>query len=186
MLPTLETERLILRPINKNDALDMFEYAHTDLVGPSAGWHPHLSIDETRIVIGLMMDSMKRTGLGTMAIVYKANKKMIGTIELFNCIQNFKADLGYSINSSYWGMGITVEAAKKVFEWAFNTLKLVRIQVQLFTDNHQSERVCQKLHMEYEGIARSSYLRYDGKIFDCKIYSMTSNRYKKIKDEYYE
>ena len=39
--PTLYTNRLIIRPISVLDADDMFEYAKTPYVGPSAGWAPH-------------------------------------------------------------------------------------------------------------------------------------------------
>ena len=46
-LPTLYTERLIIRPLAVSDAEDMFEYAKTNLVGPKAGWAPHININET-------------------------------------------------------------------------------------------------------------------------------------------
>lgn len=186
MIPTLTTERLILRPIMTTDASDMFEYAKRPYIGPNAGWHPHHSIDETKLIIQMFLDSARKTGLGVFAIVLKTNMKMIGTIEIYNRIQGFKAELGYCLNDEYWGKGYIVEAAQAVLKWGFEDLKLARIEVGLFLDNHQSERVCQKLHMEYEGIQKKSYLRYDGKIFDCKIYAMTNDLYNKLKEGTYE
>ena len=50
-LPTLYTERLIIRPLSVLDADDMFEYAKTQYVGPMAGWPPHFSIVETISII---------------------------------------------------------------------------------------------------------------------------------------
>ena len=53
MLPTIVTERLILRNISVLDAEDMYEYAKTPYVGPVAGWHPHQSISETKAAFSL-------------------------------------------------------------------------------------------------------------------------------------
>ena len=181
MLPTLETKRLILRPINTDDRFDMFEYAKKPNIGPMAGWCPHSSVDETKIVIEIFINNARRTGLGVFSIILKENNKMIGTIELYNRIQNFKAELGYSLNDEYWGQGIIVEAGEAVLKWGFEQLELYRIQANIFVFNHQSERVCQKLHMEYEGLLKNYYLRYDGKVFDCKSYAITREMYQALK-----
>ena len=81
MLPVLETERLILRPINKDDAFDMYEYARTTLVGPKAGWAPHNSVYETTAIISLFIQQAQRTGLGVYAIVLKETNKIFN-----NCL----------------------------------------------------------------------------------------------------
>ena len=44
----LETERLILRPWQEEDAEALFEYARDPEVGPPAGWPPHTSIENSR------------------------------------------------------------------------------------------------------------------------------------------
>ena len=44
----METERLILRRWNENDAEDLYRYASDPDVGPIAGWPAHQSIDESR------------------------------------------------------------------------------------------------------------------------------------------
>ena len=41
------TERLILRPWEESDADELFRYASDPRVGPSAGWPPHTSVDES-------------------------------------------------------------------------------------------------------------------------------------------
>ena len=101
MLPVLETERLILRPINKEDAFDMYEYARTTLVGPKAGWAPHNSVYETTAIISLFIQQAQRTGLGVYAIVLKESKKLIGTISLYkaNIRKNINCrELGFCLN----------------------------------------------------------------------------------------
>lgn len=177
MLPTLFTNRLIIRPLSVLDADDMFEYAKTPYVGPMAGWAPHISITETMSIIRLMTTIKNPYELGCWAIVLKENNKMIGTIELYNHITNFKAELGYSLNPVYWKNGYTTEAAKEVVSYGFEFLNLKRIEIGTFIDNISSQKVAEKLGFIKEGVARNGYVRYDGKIFDKLIYGMTIEEY---------
>lgn len=186
-LPIFKTERLILRDICPNDAFDMFEYSCSPLVGPMAGWEPHRTIYETSAVINIFIESKNRGEPGVFAIVDRKLNKMIGTIELYNYKPNFKAELGYALNPAYWGKGIIVEAANCLLEWGFNDLNLKRIEVAAFLENHQSQRVCEKLGFQKEGIARNAYLRYDGIVCDKVMYGMTDyDYYETIKQEYRE
>ena len=93
MVPTIKTERLILRNISMSDAEDMYEYAKTPYVGPSAGWMPHNDINETLFIINMFKSQAAKTGLGVFAVTLKDSGKMIGTIELFNHYANFKAEM---------------------------------------------------------------------------------------------
>lgn len=47
----LETQRLLLRRWNEDDAESLFEYAKDPEVGPIAGWPPHKSVEESLDVI---------------------------------------------------------------------------------------------------------------------------------------
>lgn len=179
-LPTLYTERLIIRPLSILDADDMYEYAKTIYVGPMAGWPPHTSIQDTMNVIKAMSTIKTPYELGTWAIVLKENGKMIGTIELYNHFIHFKAELGYSVNPAYWGNGYATEAATEVITYGFEYLNLKRIEAGTFLDNYSSQRVCEKLGFVKEGIARNGYVRYDGKIFDKLVFGMTLEEFRTI------
>ena len=184
-LPTLYTERLIIRPLSVLDADDMFEYAKTPYVGPMAGWPPHISIVETISIIKSMITIKSPYELGNWAIVLKSNNKMIGTIELYNHYYKFKAELGYSINPAYWSNGYATEAAKEVISYGFEFLDLKRIEAGTFIDNYQSQKVCEKLRFTYEGVRKKGYQLYDGSLHDIKCYAITddeyfSNKYQKL------
>ena len=183
-IPIFETERLILREIRYEDDSDFYEYAKSDLVGPRAGWEPHESIDYTRFVIKMYKNKTSFNQLGVFAIILKENNKMIGTCELHSYKKNFKAELGYSLNPKYWGFGYAYEASKELIKWGFETLNLKRIECNQFVENHQSERVCEKLNLRYEGIRRKSYLLYNGYIGDLRCYAICDDEY--FKDKYYK
>ncbi len=179
-LPTFETERLILREIMVSDASNMFEYAKLSSVGPVAGWEPHTNINETKLIIQLMRDKKKYGQLGVFAIILKSENKMIGTLELHTYVPKFKATLGYALSPYYWGQGIVVEAALELLKWGFITLQLSRIDCEIFTSNLQSQRVCEKLHLQFEGIKKKAYLLYDGTVHDLYCYALTNDEYFKI------
>lgn len=176
-LPILYTERLIIRPLAVSDAEDMFEYAQTNLVGPKAGWAPHQNIQETIHILRNMVLFKPQYELGNWAIVDRFTNKMIGTIELYNYVPSFKAELGYALNPKYWGKGLVTEACFKVLDFGFKDLELKRIEAGTFVDNYQSQRVCEKIGMVREGIARNGYIRYDGIVFDKVMYGITNEEF---------
>jgi len=183
-MPVIETNRLILREIDYRDVDDMFEYASLPFVGPSAGWPPHTSKIETKLVIQSFIDKVRRNQPGVFAVVLKEENKMIGTVELRSYYPNHKAELGYTISPYYWGQGFATEASKAVIKWGFEDLNLKRIECLSFVDNYQSLRVCEKLGFKFECIRRKGYLRYDGNVFDVKCYVMTDDDYNELKKQF--
>jgi ribosomal-protein-alanine N-acetyltransferase len=179
-LPVLTTERLILREVSILDADDLFEYARLPYIGPNAGWKPHSSIEESINVIHMFIDIKTKGELGVWAIVEKQSRKMVGTIELYNYVPGFKAELGYVLNPRFWGKGLTAEAGREVLKYAFNHLGLKRVEAGAFVSNHQSIRVCEKLGFTCEGVARKGYLRYDGAIMDKVMFGITDDEFNEM------
>lgn len=182
-LPIIETDRLILRQIEDIDAYDMFQYASIPYVGPNAGWQPHRNINETKAVIKIF-NSKKNDQLGVFAVVLKESNKMIGTLELHSYVKDFKAELGYTINPDYWGKGYATEGSKAIIAWGFDELNLKRIECTCFTSNLQSQRVCEKLGLEFECVKKKGYKLYNGYIGDLSCYSIIDEDfYERIKEE---
>lgn len=184
-LPVIETKRLLLREIRLSDCQDMYEYACLPHFGPMAGWQPHRNIGETEAIIQLFIDKKKYGQLGTFAVILKEENKMIGTLELHTYFPKFKAELGYSINPRYQGKGYATEAAIEALIWGFEDLGLARIECSTYTHNYSSQKVCEKLHLNFEGIRKKGYQLYDGSLHDIKCYAITddeyfSNKYQKI------
>ena len=78
-LPTIETERLLLRKITLNDASDMFEYASNPEVSQYTMWSTHTSLEDTKYFLRSLTKMYKRRELVDWGIVHKAEKKFIGT-----------------------------------------------------------------------------------------------------------
>lgn len=180
-VPTLETDRLILRMWRKKDAKDLYAYAKNPNVGPPAGWKPHSSPAESKMVI--TQTYMNNT---CWAIVDKNTDKPIGSIVLGK--DKFRPDvksreLGYSMSEDYWGKGIMTEAAKRVIQYAFDNLKLDVLMVTTGESNTRSQRVIEKCGFTYEGTLRKIYRAYDGSIREVRCYSILREEYEKFREE---
>ena len=142
-----ESERLILRPWTMHDAEDFFEYARVEGVGEMAGWPHHETIDQTKAVLQMFI----KTGT-CLAIVYKENNKVIGSIELRDEANPLpedrdkrNANMGCVLSKDYWGQGLMPEAAKILFDFVFENDLVDNIYAGYFDHNKQSKRLQEKL-----------------------------------------
>ena len=146
----LETERLILRRWEKNDAESLFEYAKDPDVGPIAGWPAHRSIEESRDVIKNVFN-----GKEAYAICLKTDNKAIGAIELkLNghtdmTERDDECELGYWLGKPFWGQGIVPEAVKEMLRHAFEELGMTTVWVGYYEGNAKSKRVQEKCGFRY-------------------------------------
>lgn len=141
----LETERLRLRLWRETDAEKLYEFAKNPLIGPSAGWPVHTSVENSRMAIRGVLSAKE-----TYAVTLKNDDTAIGSIGLhigdksnLN-IQPEEAEIGYWIAQPYWGQGLIPEAAHAVMRHAFDTLGLSVLWCGYFDGNEKSKRVSEK------------------------------------------
>jgi len=91
--------------------------------------------------------------------------------------------LGYWIDEARAGHGYVPEACVLVFGFAFEDLRLHRVQVAIIPRNKASRRVVEKLGLREEGIARG-YLEIDGKWEDHMRFAITSEEWRERRGDY--
>lgn len=176
ILPTIRTKRLLLRPIKRSDAPAIFDYAKLPEVGPSAGWKPHDSVDDSYRFVDYAIRKRDFGQPGLFAIMHQQSNRFIGTIEIHS-YQEFKGEIGFVLHPDYWNQGLITEAAKAVIIYAMEVLELKRLTYCHFPENLASKRVCEKLGFQFEGVLRNKFLLYDGTLKDDVTYSITSDDY---------
>ena len=147
---TIETDRLVLRRWQDDDAESLYEYASDPNVGPVAGWPPHKSIEESRQIIRTVFSAPE-----TYAVCLKEDGKAIGAIglkfgddaELADA--DDEAELGYWLGRPFWDQGIMSEAAKAILRHAFEILELARVWAGYYDGNERSRRVLEKCGFRY-------------------------------------
>jgi len=154
-IPTLETDRLILRRMQLSDADDMFEYAHRADVTKHLTWDPHPDIMYTREYLAYVGTHYTAGDFFDWAVVERESGRMIGTCGFtrFHC-ESDSAEIGYVLNPTYWGRGIATEAVGAVIRFGFQKLELNRIEAKFMEGNEASRRVMEKNGMKFEGIGR--------------------------------
>ena len=78
---------------------------------------------------------------------------------------NNAAEIGYVLNSDYWGKGYCSEAVSKIIEFGFESLKLHRIEARYMKENIRSRNVMEKCGMQK--IDRTDSSEYRGKVHTC-------------------
>ena len=161
--PRIATARLILRPMTRRDADDMFEYASDPEVTRYLLWAPHQSRDDTRRYLKQVEAAYKRGEFYDFGVELKETGKFIGTCGIASLdLPNGTAEIGYVINPRYHNMGLATEAARAVIRFCFEELGINRVEARYMTGNDASRRVMDKCGMTFEGIKRSAVFVRDG------------------------
>lgn len=92
------------------------------------------------------------------------------------------AYVGYWIDEEMAGCGYIPEGVVMVARFAFEQLKLHRIQISIVPRNHASRRVVEKLKIRDEGVAER-YLEINGVWEDHVRYAMTVEEWLERRDE---
>ena len=175
--PSLETERLVLRPFELSDAPRVKllagdrDIAATTLSVP----HPYEE-GMAEKWIGSHQERFEKGEQVVFAITLKASGELIGAVGLILNLDHEKAELGYWIGKPYWRHGYCTEAARAVLRYGFTVLRLNRIHAYHFSHNPASGRVMQKLGMKYEGRLRQHVKRF-GTFIDNELYSILRSEF---------
>ena len=128
MLPTLETNRLILRAPRATDLLAFNFYAKKRTIGPNAGWAPHESINDTKMILELFI-----TEKNVWTITIKPYDVMVGSLGMHNRTYDFidgeGVHIGFVLDDTYWNKGYMTEAVKIIIDYAFTMLKFDYLMV---------------------------------------------------------
>ena len=173
----LETERLLLRKTIKSD-IDEFFYIQLDpdlrrYLGPTKLGN---SLEKNREYFDESKYNDKSYYRWT--IIKKEDNKILGTIYLNIHDEKAKtAGIDYWIRKDEWGNGYTTEASKCILNFAFNELKLNRIESCGAKDNVGTWRVMEKIGLKYEGTRKQAKFYYYGGIEDLVLYGLTKEEY---------
>ncbi len=152
----LETDRLLLRKIQLEDAQSLFEMDNNPNVHQYLGNHFVTSIDEVYQYIDKIQKQYISNGIGRFAVVLKETEEVIGwagikfITEPENNHVNFY-DLGYRLQEKHWRKGYAIEAASAWLKYGFNEMKIPIIYALAHIENLGSNTILQKIGMKQNG-----------------------------------
>lgn len=176
-IPTLETERLILRKIALDDAPDIFEYACIPEVAEFLVWYPHQSLQDSIDFIKFTETKFANGEWIILGIELKEKKKLIGSIDIRGWMGvNNCAEIGYVISKEYWKKGIATESLRSVIKFCMDELRLNRVEAHCEENNIGSWQVMEKCGMKYEGTLREKVFVKE-RFRSMKMYSILRSEY---------
>ncbi len=89
---------------------------------------------------------------------------------------NQKTEIGYWLSAKYQGKGIATKSCKRLIYFAFEGLKLNRVQIKAATLNYRSQQIPKRLGFTFEGIERDGELLLTG-FTDLAIYSLMKREF---------
>lgn len=92
---------------------------------------------------------------------------------------NKKIEIGYWISEKFQHKGIVTQSCKKLIEYAFDNLKMNRIQLKAATENIKSQKVAERLGFTREGIERDGELHKRGYV-DLVVYGLLKKNFSKF------
>ncbi|MGB1031665.1 MAG: GNAT family N-acetyltransferase [Flavobacteriales bacterium] len=144
MIQSLNSERLVMRPFQQNEAALILRLDSDPKVMKYLGLQVMTEIEEAQKVIDALLTQYKAFGIGRYVVELKETGEFIGWAGLkymdkpINSYQGHY-DLGYRFSAAHWGKGYATEAAKAWLELADGEAQLA--PVHAYTDeNHQASQ----------------------------------------------
>ncbi|MDX1930714.1 MAG: GNAT family protein [Pirellulaceae bacterium] len=177
--PTLETERLLLRRITKEDAEALFALrTNPDIIR-------YLDRDRDKDVAAVMnlievMDSSFTSGDGinwgitvrsTPSSPSESNSSpLVGVVGLWRINKaNHRGEAGYMLHPRVWGQGIMTEAFQAVLDFGFKVMKLHSVEANTSVANTASQALLLKCGFAKEAHFRENWY-YNGRFLDSLIF----------------
>ena len=154
--PTLETERLLLRPLTPADAPILARRAGRREIADTTISIPHpYSEQQAREWIAGHVDLFAKGKGVVFGMESKREGTLAGTIGLREIdAEHSQAELGFWVAVECWGQGYATEAARAVVNFGFEQLGLNRIYAHHMVRNPASGRVLTNVGMKQEGLLR--------------------------------
>jgi RimJ/RimL family protein N-acetyltransferase len=168
--PVLSSERLTLQTIQEKDLgaiVNLLSDYETVWMLTYAPW-PYTVQDATLWVNHV--NNMCVAGMGCFWGIHNDGNAFIGTAGLSIFPEHEKAELHYWLGKAYWGQGYGTEIVRRIINYAFENLKLNRLEVNHMIRNIRSQHVIDKCGFKLEGTLRS-YVKRFGQFEDVKFYS---------------
>jgi ribosomal-protein-alanine N-acetyltransferase len=143
--PVLTTERLTLRQLVISDEQEIFTLRSDSEINKYLDRQISNTIDDARNFINKVNENIHKSESLYWAITLSDKNILIGTICLFSFSdENDKCEIGYELLTNFQGQGIMKEAIEKVIDYAFNTIKVQKIEAFFHRDNQRSVKLLEK------------------------------------------
>ncbi len=170
--PTLETNRLLLRKVSVDDVQEMFLLRSDPVVMKHIARKSAEKLEEAVKFIDLILAAEESNQSISWAITLKGNRKMIGTICLWNVQpENHRAEIGYVLLPEYHGQSIMNESIAAVVNYGFKVMNLHCIEGHVDPNNMGSVKVLENNYFKREALLKENQF-FNEQYYDTAIFTL--------------
>lgn len=150
-MESFETQRLLIRELQMNDAMRLSEYRNKKEVAFYQSWwrYPYSKAIK-RIEYCLKHPFNGERGTYQLAVILKETGCLIGDY-FFEVIESSSITIGYTFDSCYWNHGYASESLKALLNILKNDYKFKRVYAHVYNDNYRSIKLLKKMgFVQYE------------------------------------
>jgi ribosomal-protein-serine acetyltransferase len=137
-----------------------------------AEWLPFVELTTDISYTHTFVDNYLNTEVKDITCVIYYQQEFVGLVGLKDTdFDNMKTEIGYWLSEYFQHKGIITRSCRALIDYAFDELKMNRIQLKAATGNIKSQRVAERLGFSKEGIERDGELHNRGFV-DLIVYSL--------------
>jgi len=149
-LPTLETERLLLRPWSLDD-IDALHQIWTNPQVRRYLWDDEvISRQRAAAAVEAGVAAANRNGVGLWCVLTKLAGALTGFCGFRFIGDSPDIELLYGLLPDYWGQGLATEATRAALAYGFGAALFTRVYMRTDVPNRASVRVMERLGMKFE------------------------------------
>jgi RimJ/RimL family protein N-acetyltransferase len=176
----LETERLIIRPIQLDDKVNVFEYRSDIEINKYQGWVPKTIDDVELFINGIAKQINIPETWFQFVLIEKESQKVIGDLGIhFWDKQNRQVEIGCTLNKNFHCNGYATEAVRRIIDFLFIELKKHRIITSIDPNNESSIRLVERIGFRKEAHFVESFFK-NGTWADDLIYALIEKNWEKL------
>ena len=170
--PQLESDRLVFREFDMNDATELFLIRSNDKVMNYMDSYKHQTIQDSELLITQVQKSFEeKTGINW-AIIEKSTNELIGYFGYWRLIkEHCRAEIGFALKPEFWGKGFMKETLVRLVDFGFNNLRIHSIEANVNPENESSIHLLENFGFKKEAYFRENYL-YNGQYIDSMIFCL--------------
>lgn len=143
--PVLNTDHLVLRILQREDAPELLALRSDDRVNEYIDRPPTTTLDEASSFITRILSGIKNNTCLYWVITRKDSDSLVGTIGLWNFLpEKSLAEVGYELLPQHQGKGLMQEALSAVIGYGFRELDLDVLIASTHRRNAPSLRLLQR------------------------------------------
>ncbi len=174
-LPVLTGEHVTLRELRGSDARSLY----SALCRPEVQrftWPPPASVEAFE---GFIEWAWAERGTGKYicyGIVPSGRNEAVGVFELRSLQPGFfRGELGIVMDPDAWSTGIFSEGARLVLKFAFDVVKVHRIEARVAVTNGRGNAALKKVGARQEGVLRAAFVS-DGHFVDQNLWAILADQ----------